>query len=65
VRVPSVVLIGLMRWRMSPAAAQTPRNSGAPETFSAERSSASGAGAIAATIQIQIQRYTPDFDRRL
>ena len=63
VRVPSVVLMGLMALAMSPAAAQTPRNSGAPETFSANAQVASGAGAIAATIQIQIQRYSPDFDR--
>jgi hypothetical protein len=63
VRVPSVVLMGLMTLAMLPAAAQTPRNSGAPETFSANAQVASGAGAIAATIQIQIQRYTPDFDR--
>ena len=45
-------------------AAQTPRNSGAPETFSANAQVKSAAGAIAATIQIQIQRYTPDFDRK-
>ena len=63
-RVPSVVLMGLMTLAMLPAAAQTPRNSGAPETFSANAQVASGAGAIAATIQIQIQRYTPDFDRK-
>ena len=41
-----------------------PRNSGAPETFSANAQVASGAGAIAATIQIQINRYSPDFDRK-
>ena len=64
VRVSSVVLMGLVALAMSPAAAQTPRNAGAPETFSANAQVASGAGAIAATIQVQIQRYSPDFDRK-
>jgi hypothetical protein len=64
VRVSSVVLMALVALAMSPAAAQTPRNAGAPETFSANAQVASGAGAIAATIQIQIQRYSPDFDRK-
>lgn len=63
-RVSSVVLMGLVALAISPAAAQTPRNAGAPETFSANAQVASAAGAIAATIQIQIQRYSPDFDRK-
>jgi hypothetical protein len=65
VRVPFVLLLGLVALAMSPAAAQTPtpRNAGAPETFTANAQVASGAGAIAATIQIEIQRYSPDFDR--
>ena len=47
--------MGLMALAMSPAAAQTPtpRNAGAPETFTANAQVASGAGAIAATIQIR------------
>lgn len=64
VRVPFVVLMGFVALAMSPAAAQTPRNSGAPEIFSANAQVASSAGAIAATIQVQIQRYSPDFDRK-
>lgn len=62
-RVPSLVLIGLMALAASPRAVQTPRNSGAPETFSANAQVKAAAGAIAATILIDIQRYTPDFDR--
>ena len=64
-RVTSVFLMGLVALALSPAAAQTPtpRNAGAPETFTANAQVASGAGAIAATIQIEIQRYSPDFDR--
>ena len=62
-RVPSFVLIGLMALSVSHGAAQSPRNSGAPETFSANAQAKAGAGSVAATIQIQIQRYTPDFDR--
>ena len=51
-RVPSVLLIGLVALALSPAAAQTPtpRNAGAPESFTANAQVASGAGAIAATI---------------
>jgi hypothetical protein len=45
-------------------AAQPGRSAGAPETFSANAHVAGGGeGAAAATIQVQIQRYTPDFDR--
>ena len=62
-RVPSLVLIGLMSLSVSHAAAQSPRNSGAPETFSANAQAKAGAGSVAATIQVHIQRYTPDFDR--
>ena len=62
-RVPSLVLIGLMALSAAPRAIQTPRNSGAPETFSANAQVKAAAGAIAATIQIHIDRYTPDFDR--
>jgi len=64
VRVPSLVLIGLMALSASPRGAQAPSSAGAPETFSANAQVSGGAGAIAATIQIQIQRYTPDFDRK-
>lgn len=64
VRVPSLVLVCLIALSASPRGAQAPSSSGAPETFSANAQVASGAGAIAATIQIQIQRYTPDFDRK-
>ena len=52
-----------MTFSVSHGAAQSPRNSGAPETFSANAQAKAGAGSVAATIQIQIQRYTPDFDR--
>ncbi len=62
-RVPSLVLIGVLALAASPHAVQSPRNSGAPETFTANAQAQGAAGAIAATIQIQIQRYTPDFDR--
>jgi hypothetical protein len=63
VRVPSLMVVGLMALVSAQGAAQTPRNSGAPETFSANAQAKGAAGAIAATIQIHVQRYTPDFDR--
>jgi hypothetical protein len=49
---------------VSKGTAQTPRGSGPPETFSANAQVKAAAGAIAAPIQIHIQRYTPDFDRK-
>ena len=62
-RVPSLIPIGLMACSVLYVDAQSPRNSGAPETFSANAQVKAGAGSLAATIQIHIQRYTPDFDR--
>lgn len=46
-----------------PVFAQPGRQQGAPETFSANAQVKGTAGAAAATIQIVIQRYTPDADR--
>jgi hypothetical protein len=43
--------------------AQSPRNVGAPETFTANASVKSGGGVAAATLQIHIERYTLDADR--
>jgi hypothetical protein len=63
VRVPYLVPIGFVALAVSQGAAQSPRNSGAPEAFTANAQATAGAGAIAATILIDIQRYTPDFDR--
>ena len=63
-RVPSLVLIAILAaLAASPRAGQSPRNTGAPETFSANAKVSRAAGAIAGTIPNQIQRYTPDFDR--
>jgi hypothetical protein len=43
---------------------QSTRNAGAPETFSANaQATKGGSGAVAGTVQIHIERYTPDFDR--
>ena len=55
-RVPALVLIGLVALVASPRAGQTPRNSGAPETFSVNAQAKGAAGAVAATILIDIQR---------
>jgi hypothetical protein len=63
VRFPPLVLVGFMALSVSQGAAQSPRNSGAPETFGASVQAKVAPGAIAARIQIDIQRYTPDFDR--
>jgi len=63
VRVPSLVLTGLVALSFVSVAAQTPRNDGAPETFTATAEVKAATGAITAAIQIHIRRYTPDFDR--
>src|SRR6188768_2826236 len=44
---------------------QTSGNSGAPETFSAGLQVKTASGAISATIQVRIKRYTPEFDRKM
>ena len=62
VRVPSLILIGLTAL-VSQGAAQSSSNSGAPETFSVNAQVKAAGAASAATIQIHIERYTPDFDR--
>jgi len=64
VRFSSIALLALVALAASPSAQQTPRNAGAPETFSANAQVKGAAGAIAATIQVQIDRYSPDFDRK-
>ena len=64
-RIRCFVTLALLAGITMPALAQAPRrNVGAPETFSANAHAAkAGAGAIAATLQIHIERYTPDHDR--
>ena len=64
-RLRCFVTLALLAGITMPGMAQAPRrNVGAPETFSANATSAKpGAGAIAATVQVHIERYTPDHDR--
>jgi hypothetical protein len=62
VRVPSVMAVGLAVLFAASAGAQTP--AGAPETFSATAEVKTASGPISASIQIHIQRYTLDFDRK-
>ena len=63
-RVPSLVLVGSAGACRVAARATDAAQRGAPETFSANAQVKGAAGAIAATIQIQIDRYSPDFDRK-
>jgi hypothetical protein len=64
VRVPSLMAIGLAILSLAPAAAQTPAASAAPETFTATVQVKSASGPITASIQVHVERYTPDFDRK-
>jgi hypothetical protein len=61
----SLITAALLAAVTVPGMAQAPRrNVGAPETFTANASaSKAGTGAVAATLQIHIERYTPDADR--
>ena len=60
--VSSLVVISLA---VLSAAAGVPQTSGAPETFSAGLQIKTASGPISATIQIRINRYTPEFDRTM
>ncbi len=62
-RVCSLLLIGLMSVGGSQGVAQSSRNRGAPETFTANAQAKTASGDLATTIEIQIRRYTPEFDR--
>ena len=64
-RIRCFVTLALLAGITVPGMAQAPRrNVGAPETFSANAAAAKpGSGAIAATVQVHIERYTPDADR--
>jgi hypothetical protein len=64
VRVLPFLLIGLCS-AVVPLVAQQPRNTVAPETFSARAQTGNAAGAsVTAPIAIHVERYTPDFDRK-
>jgi hypothetical protein len=56
-----VFLMG--RWAGAPAAAQSGSQAGAPETFNAQASIKSAIGAVTTTVQIVLDRYTPDAER--
>ena len=64
-RIRSCVTLAIFAAATAAAAAQeTRRNVGAPETFSANATVVkSGTAAASATLQIHIERYTPDADR--
>jgi hypothetical protein len=63
VRIPYLVLIGFAVLSAATGGAQSPGNSGTPETFSASAQIKTASGPISVPIQIHIRRYTPDFDR--
>jgi hypothetical protein len=66
VRALSLILFGLCVCHGAPAAAQPPRTTGAPETFGARAQAENAAGAaVSAPILIHVERYTPDFDRKV
>jgi hypothetical protein len=61
-RVPSLAVVGLFAGAVTLAAQSL--SPSAPETFTANAQVKGPNGAAAATIQIHVQRYTPDFDRK-
>jgi hypothetical protein len=60
--VATLVITAVALTAAAPAA-QSGRQVGAPETFTANANVAGATGAVAATVQVVIQRYTPDADR--
>jgi hypothetical protein len=61
----SLVAIAVALLAATPGAAQrTTRTQTAPETFRAQVQSRTASGALAATIRLQIDRYTPEADRK-
>ena len=63
-RVPSLVLIGLVALSMSPVPRRRPATAALRKHSAPTPRSKPRAGRDRRTIQIQIQRYTPDFDRK-
>jgi hypothetical protein len=63
VRLPSLIAVAYIALSVAQSGGQTPPGSVGPETFAATAQLKAAAGTITAPIQIQIQRYTPDFDR--
>ena len=61
----SLLLIGLAMLAGPAGAAQRARGQTAPETFTAQVQSRTGAGALAAHVRLRIDRYTPDHDRQV
>ena len=62
--VSSLVLIALAVVSAAAGIPQTSGKSGVPEAFSASTEIKTASGPITATIQVRIQRYTPEFDRK-
>ena len=60
----SRVLVSAMLLSLAAATVAIAQSKGAPESFTANlHATGAAGGAGAATIQIDVQRYTPDFDR--
>jgi hypothetical protein len=60
----TLVSIAIILLAATPGAVQRTRTQTAPETFRAQVQSRSATGALAATIRLQIDRYTPEADRK-
>jgi hypothetical protein len=60
------MMFGLFLFVEASAVAQPPRNAGVPETFGAKAQAENATGAtVSAPILIHVERYTPDFDRKV
>ena len=57
-----VLLLGTPAWMSAQAARPT---SGAPEVFSATAGVKSASSAISGALEVRVDRYTPDFDRKV
>ena len=57
----TALLLGAPVWVAAQAARPT---TGAPETFSASAQAKNATGAVSGTLEVRLDRYTPDFDRK-
>jgi hypothetical protein len=57
----TALLLGAPVWVAAQAARPT---TGAPETFTASAQAKNATGAVSGTLEVRLDRYTPDFDRK-
>jgi hypothetical protein len=65
VRTANIVITVLLLAAPTWVRAQTPPATGAPEVFSGTATAKNATGAVSGTFEVRVNRYTPDFDRKV